>query len=111
MRAAAGKGFSTATDLADYLVRKQVPFRDAHAIVGQAVSYATRKKKDLVSLTLAELQKFSPKIAKDVYDCLTLEGSVNARNQTGGTAPEQVRKAIKRGRKQLKNHGKVNKES
>ena len=108
MRAAAGKGFSTATDLADYLVRKQVPFRDAHAIVGQAVSYATRKKKDLVSLTLAELQKFSPEIAKDVYDCLTLEGSVNARNQTGGTAPEQVRKAIKRGRKQLKNHGKVN---
>lgn len=106
MRAAAGKGFSTATDLADYLVRKKVPFRDAHAIVGRAVNYAIRHKKDLATLSLAELRKFSPKIAKDVYNCLTLEGSVNARNQTGGTAPGQVRKAIKRGRKQLKNHGK-----
>ena len=106
MGAAAGKGFSTATDLADYLVRKQVPFRDAHAVTGRAVKYAIRKKKDLASLTLAELQKFSPKIAKDVYDCLTLEGSVNARNQPGGTAPGQVRKAIKRARIQLKSYGK-----
>lgn len=106
MLAAAARGFSTATDLADYLVRKQVPFRDAHAITGRAVDYAIRKEKDLASLTLAELQKFSPKIAKDVYDCLTLEGSVKARNQTGGTAPVQVKKAIKRARKQLKSHGK-----
>jgi argininosuccinate lyase len=104
-REAAGKGFSTATDLADYLVRKQVSFRDAHAIVGQVVNYAIEQQKDLTALTLKELQKFSPEIAKDVYDCLTLEGSINARNQTGGTAPDQVRKAIKRGRKQLKNHG------
>ena len=106
MRAAAAKGFSTATDLADYLVRKKVPFREAHAIVGRAVNYAIRHKKDLATLSLAEMRKFSPKIAKDVYSCLTLEGSVAARNQTGGTAPGQVRKAIKRGRKQLKNHGK-----
>ena len=111
MRAAAGKGFSTATDLADYLVRRQVPFRDAHAIVGRAVNYASKHKKDLAALTLTELQKFSPKIANDVFDCLTLEGSVNARNQIGGTAPAQVRKAVKRGRKQLKNYGKLCKES
>jgi argininosuccinate lyase len=91
---AAKQGFSTATDLADYLVRKKLPFRDAHEVVGKAVAMGVSCGKDLSELTLAELQQFSDKIETDVFEVLTLEGSVKARNHVGGTAPEQVRKAI-----------------
>jgi argininosuccinate lyase len=98
-RAAAAKGFSTATDLADYLVRKGVPFRDAHHAVGSAVAHAAKKGVDLPDLTLAELRRFSRKIGADVYKHLTLEGSVAARNHIGGTAPNQVRAAIRRARR------------
>ena len=94
MYRAAKQGFSTATDLADYLVRKNLPFRDAHEVVGKAVAMGVSTGKDLSELTLDELQQFSDKIEQDVFDVLTLEGSVEARNHIGGTAPEQVRKAI-----------------
>ena len=98
-RAAAAKGHATATDLADYLVRKGLPFRDAHHAVGAAVAYATRKGTDLAALSLLELRKFSPRINGDVFKVLTPEGSVAARDHVGGTAPAQVRAAIKRARK------------
>ena len=98
MREAARSGFSTATDLADYLVRKNVPFRDAHEIVGKAVRFGIDNKKDLSEMSLAELRVFSETIDEDVFDVLTLEGSVAARNHIGGTAPEQVRAAVKRAR-------------
>ena len=101
MREAARRGYATATDLADYLVRKQIPFRDAHEIVGKVVQFAITREKDLSELTLKELQQFSKKIAKDVFACLTLEGSIAARAHIGGTAPAQVKKAIKRGRQRL----------
>ncbi len=94
MYKAAKQGFSTATDLADYLVRKNLPFRDAHEVVGKAVAMGISTGKDLSELTLAQLQQFSDKIENDVFDVLTLEGSVASRNHVGGTAPEQVRKAI-----------------
>ena len=100
MRNAALRGYATATDLADYLVRKDVPFRDAHEVVGLSVAYGIKHNKDLAELSLAELQKFSDQISEDVYDVLTLEGSVAARNHLGGTAPEQVKKAIKFARSQ-----------
>lgn len=93
MLAAARKGYATATDLADYLVKKGMPFRDAHEVVGKSVAYGIQQKKDLGELTLAELQQFSDTIAEDVFDVLTLEGSVAARDHIGGTAPEQVRAA------------------
>jgi len=98
-RAAAARGHATATDLADYLVRKGLPFRDAHHAVGSAVAYATKKGVDLAQLKLEELRRFSPAIGKDVYAHLTLEGSVAARNHYGATAPAQVRAAIQRARK------------
>jgi argininosuccinate lyase len=91
MRAAALKGFATATDLADYLVKKGLAFRDAHEIVAHAVKKASEQSKDLSELTLAELQAFNAAITTDVHHCLTLEGSVAARNHTGGTAPVQVK--------------------
>ena len=94
MREAANQGFSTATDLADYLVRSGVPFRDAHEIVGQAVAHCIRAECDLASLPLATLKDFHQAIEEDVFDVLTLEGSVAARNHIGGTAPAQVREAI-----------------
>lgn len=94
MYKAAKQGFATATDLADYLVRKGLPFRDAHEIVGQAVRLGIHSQRDLVQLTLAELQCFSPLIEDDVYNILSLEGSVALRNHLGGTAPEAVTKAI-----------------
>jgi argininosuccinate lyase len=99
MYKAAKQGFSTATDLADYLVRKNMPFRDAHEVVGKAVAMGVKEGKDLSELTLEELQQFSDKIETDVFDVLTLEGSVSSRNHIGGTAPEQVRKAIAFARK------------
>ena len=102
MRAAAAQGFATATDLADYLVRKGLPFREAHEAVAQAVRFCEVRKCDLADLTLPELQQFSPLIGDDVYDSLTLEGSLNARAHLGGTAPARVKSAIAKARKTLK---------
>jgi len=99
---AAKQGFSTATDLADYLVVKGMPFRDAHEVVGKAVAYGVENEKDLSEMSLEELQVFSDIIQRDVFDVLTLEGSVAARNHIGGTAPEQVLKAVKDGRERIK---------
>ncbi|WP_323813178.1 argininosuccinate lyase [Cellvibrio sp. NN19] len=93
---AAKRGFSTATDLADYLVRKGVPFRDAHEIVGKSVAYGVETNKDLSEMTLEELQQFSTVIEANVFEVLTLEGSVAARNHIGGTAPVQVKAAVER---------------
>ncbi|MEC8522867.1 MAG: argininosuccinate lyase, partial [Pseudomonadota bacterium] len=101
MREAAMRGFSTATDLADYVVRKGIPFRDAHEIVGKAVAYGLETGKDLSEMTLEELKQFSDEITEDVFDVLTLEGSVAARDHIGGTAPDQVRAAAGRARKKL----------
>ena len=101
MRAAAGAGFATATDLADYLVRKGVPFRDAHEAVAQAVRHAEAGQVDLAQLPLDTLQRFSPLIGDDVYSVLTLDGSVASRNRAGGTAPEQVKNAIRAARAAL----------
>jgi argininosuccinate lyase len=101
MRAAVMQGFATATDLADYLVKKGVPFRDAHEVVARAVRTADTSRRDLSDLALAELQAFSPLITDDVYDVLTLEGSLAARDHLGGTAPAQVRAAIARARKRI----------
>ncbi|EGL54159.1 MAG: argininosuccinate lyase [Pseudomonadota bacterium] len=100
MRQAALRGYATATDLADYLVRKGTPFRDAHEVVGLSVAYGIKHKKDLSELTLEELQQFSANIEQDVFEVLTLEGSVAARNHLGGTAPEQVKAAIQKARRQ-----------
>ncbi len=94
MRSAAKRGFATATDLADYLVRKGIAFRDAHEIVGKAVAYGVSSGKDLAEMSLEELQQFSGSIEQEVFDVLTLEGSVAARDHFGGTAPAQVRKTI-----------------
>ena len=101
MRKAASEGFATATDLADYLVKKGMPFRDAHEAVALAVRYAVDKKVDLSDLPLAQLQTFAKEISNDVYQVLTLEGSLNSRNHIGGTAPNQVKAAIARARAAL----------
>ncbi|MGK0298850.1 MAG: argininosuccinate lyase [Gammaproteobacteria bacterium] len=100
---AAKQGYATATDLADYLVRAGVAFRDAHAAVGQSVQYAISQKKDLAELTLEELGRFCPNVKEDVYSFLELNGSINARDYIGGTAPSQVKQAIKAGRDYLGN--------
>ena len=102
MRAAALQGYATATDLADYLVKKGLPFRDAHEAVAKAVRACEQRSCDLVDLSLAELREFSPLINDDIFSVLTLEGSVAARNHPGGTAPAQVVEAIKRARSRLK---------
>jgi argininosuccinate lyase len=101
MRAAVLEGHATATDLADYLVRKGVPFRDAHETVARAVREAERVGVDLAALPLATLKRFSPKIGSEVKKLLTPEGSVAARDHIGGTAPAQVRAAVSRARKRL----------
>ena len=101
MFAAAKKGFSTATDLADYLVRKGVAFRDAHAIVGAAVRHGVDNGVDLADMDLATLQGFSDTIGDDVYEVLTLDGSLAARDHIGGTAPGQVRAQVKKARERL----------
>src|SRR5437667_9005264 len=101
MRAAASEGFATATDLADYLVRKGVPFRDAHEVVAQAVRHAEQKGCDLAGLALADLQRFAPLVDEGVFRVLTLEGSVASRDHPGGTAPAQVRAAAKAARAAL----------
>jgi argininosuccinate lyase len=101
MRAAAGEGFATATDLADYLARKGMPFRDAHEAVARAVRQAESRGCDLSALTLADLRLFAPLVEQDVYRVLTLEGSVASRNHPGGTAPAQVRAAAQAARAAL----------
>ncbi|MXZ32774.1 MAG: argininosuccinate lyase, partial [Gammaproteobacteria bacterium] len=101
MREAAGKDCATATDLADYLVRKGLPFRDAHGATGKTVAYALAQGRELHELTLEELSGFSGLIEADVHDVLTVEGSVAARDHFGGTAPNQVREAALRARKAL----------
>ncbi|MDB5958931.1 MAG: argininosuccinate lyase [Massilia sp.] len=103
MRAAALQGYATATDLADYLVKKGLPFRDAHEAVARAVRACDDAGRDLSEMALADLQAFSPLIEDDVFAVLTLEGSVAARDHVGGTAPKQVRAAIARVRAQLAN--------
>ncbi|MHA3048320.1 argininosuccinate lyase [Acinetobacter sp. ANC 4641] len=104
MREAALRGFSTATDLADYLVKKGVAFRDAHEIVGKAVALGVQESKDLSELSLEQLQQFSDLISADVFEkALTLEASVSARNHIGGTAPVQVAAAIERAHARLAN--------
>ncbi|RLC31943.1 MAG: argininosuccinate lyase [Deltaproteobacteria bacterium] len=94
MRAAASKGFLNATDMADYLVMKGVPFREAHSSVGQAVSYALDHKKELQELTLEELKKFSGFIDEDIFDVLTVEQMIDRRKSAGGTATANVKAAI-----------------
>jgi argininosuccinate lyase len=101
MRQAALKGYATATDLADYLVKKGVPFRDAHETVAHAVKAAQTEGLDLSALPLSALQSFHPAIDADVFECLSLEGSLNARNTLGGTAPAQVRAQVARHHERL----------
>jgi len=96
------KGYTTATDLADYLVKKGLAFRDAHEVVGKAVSYGLKENKDLSEFTIDELKNFNSLIEIDVFDVISLEGSINARNHLGGTSPKQISKAIKSGRKSIK---------
>ena len=101
MREEARRGYATATDLADYLVKAGVPFREAHDMVGRTVRYAIEQHKDLAELSLVELQQFGTMIREDVFAILSLEGSVNARRHFGGTAPAAVREAIARARIRL----------
>jgi argininosuccinate lyase len=101
MEQAALRGYATATDLADYMVKKGLPFRDAHEAVAHAVKAAISHRVDLSELPLAVLQQFNPAIEKDVYDALSLRGSLNARNTLGGTAPAQVKAQIARHRARL----------
>ncbi|BBB23501.1 argininosuccinate lyase [Isorropodon fossajaponicum endosymbiont JTNG4] len=96
------QGYTTATDLADYLVNKGLPFRDAHEVVGKSVAYGIVHQKDLSELSLEELQTFDSRIKNDVFEMLSLEGSLNARNHLGATSPNQVKQAIKIARKTLK---------
>jgi argininosuccinate lyase len=105
MRAAARAGYATATDLADYLVRRGLPFRDAHEAVGKAVAHGIASGRDLADLSLDELRAFSPIIASDVFAVLTLEGSVASRDHIGGTAPAQVRAAVTQARAELAQRG------
>jgi argininosuccinate lyase len=101
MERAALRGYATATDLADYLVKKGLPFRDAHEAVAHAVKVAIGRGVDLAELPLAELQAIQPRIEADVAEVLTLRGSLNARNVLGGTAPAQVRAQVERHRARL----------
>ena len=101
MRAAASQGYATATDLADYLVNKGLAFRDAHEVVGKSVGFAIERAKDLSELSLDQLKSFSELIEDDVFEVLTLEGSVNSRNHIGGTAPAQIKQAVAAARAKL----------
>lgn len=102
MRHAALEGYATATDLADYLVKKGMPFRDAHEVVALAVKHGVEHGCDLAELSLETLQQFSDMISEDIFSVLTLEGAVASRDHIGGTAPSQVKAAIARAREQLK---------
>jgi len=99
MRQMAGAQYATATDLADYLVRKGLPFRDAHEIVGKAVRYGIAHGKELGGMTLDEFRQLSPLIEQDVYQTITVEASLRARSVTGGTAPEAVERQLAEARK------------
>ena len=101
MLAALGEGHATATDLADYLVRRGVAFRDAHEVVARTVRFAQEQGRDLAALSLAELRKFSPDIGEDVFAVLSIEGSLARRAHAGGTAPDTVRAAIAQARRDL----------
>jgi argininosuccinate lyase len=101
MERAALKGYATATDLADYLVKKGLPFRDAHEVVAHAVKTALARGIDLAELPLAELQALNPAVQADVAEVLTLRGSLNARRVLGGTAPVQVLSQVERHRRRL----------
>jgi argininosuccinate lyase len=101
MERAALKGYATATDLADYLVKKGLPFRDAHEVVAHAVKTAVSRGIDLAELPLAELQALNPAVQADVAEVLTLRGSLNARRVLGGTAPVQVLAQVERHRRRL----------
>ena len=96
------KGYTTATDLADYLVKKGLAFRDAHDVVGKAVSYGIKEGKDLSEFSINELKNFNSLIEEDIFDVISLEGSINSRNHLGGTSPNQISIAIKAGRKSIK---------
>ena len=96
------KGYTTATDLADYLVKKGLAFRDAHDVVGKAVSYGIKEGKDLSEFSIGELKKFNSLIEEDIFDVISLEGSINSRNHLGGTSPNQISIDIKTGRKSIK---------
>ena len=96
------KGYTTATDLADYLVKRGLPFRDAHDVVGKAVAYGIKENKDLSEFTLDELHAFNTSIESSVFDAISLEGSVNSRSHIGGTSPKQILNAIKVARNSLK---------
>ena len=102
MRKAANRGYSTATDMADYLARKGIPFREAHHIVGHAVNYCIKHSKMLDELTIDEFREMSDKIEEDIYSAITLEASVAARKSYGGTAPDAVRKQIDEAKSLLK---------
>jgi argininosuccinate lyase len=104
MRRAAGEHYATATDLADYLVKKGVPFRDAHGIVGRVVRHAIDSGKELDALTLEELRGFSPLVEPDVLAALSVEASLAARGVAGGTAPEAVRRALDEARRLVGSH-------
>lgn len=101
MYQAANRGYATATDLADYLVKKGMPFRDAHEVVSRVVRYAVDQQLSLMDISLTDLQQFSPLIDTDALEVLSLEGSINSRNHLGGTAPSQVEAAILNARQQL----------
>ena len=101
MRAAAGRGHATATDLADYLVRRGLAFRDAHEVVGKVVQLAESVQRELDALSLDELRGVCRLIDEDVFEVLTLEGSVCSRDHVGGTSPEQVRQAVAEARQVL----------
>jgi argininosuccinate lyase len=105
MRRAAARGFSTATDVADYLVRNGLPFRQAHEVVGKTVRYCIEQGKDIPELAIEEFRQFSELIERDIYDHVTLEASVNARKATGGTAREAVEREIARARKEREKEG------
>ena len=102
MLTAARVGFATATDLAEYLVGKGVPFRDAHEVVGRVVRHCIEREVGIDQLALDELRTVNEAIEEDVFSVLTLEGSVSARKHYGGTAPHQVRQAVARARERLK---------
>ncbi len=94
MRRAAGENFATATDLADYLVRKGLPFRQAHEVVGRIVRHGIERGRDLLELSVDELRRFSDLIDDDVRDAISVEASLRARAVTGGTAPDAVRASL-----------------
>ncbi|KAF0145863.1 MAG: argininosuccinate lyase [Nitrospirae bacterium] len=96
MHGAAEKAYSTATDIAEYLVKKRIPFREAHEITGKIVFYCIKNKKELKGLSINEFKKFSPAIARDIYSRIRAEDSIKAKKSRGGTAPSEVRKQIKR---------------